>query len=67
MRLKQPVNIRKPIGAEPRPKQAIPTEAEKIIARAMRAPPKPHEEIRLGRSKGNIGPRSLPPRRGAAK
>jgi len=67
MRLKQPVNIGKPIVAELRPKQAIPTEAEKIIARAMWAPPKPHEEIRLGRSKGNIGPRSLPPRRGTAK
>src|SRR5271169_5062854 len=54
MRLKQLNKVRDPIGREPRPKQAIPIEAEKIIARATRAPPKPHEELRLGRSKGKV-------------
>lgn len=53
MRFIQPNEVHNPIGREPRPKQAIPIELEKIITRATRAPPKPHEELGLGRSKGN--------------
>ena len=67
MRLKQPKNTNVRIGKEPRPAQAISTELEKIVARMTRAAPKPHEELRLGRSKGLIGPKALHPRRGAGK
>jgi hypothetical protein len=67
MRLKQPKNPQIRIGKEPRPQQAIPSEATRMIARVVSPAPKPHEELRLGRSKGQIGPKSLPPRRGAAK
>jgi hypothetical protein len=67
MRLKQPKNTNIRIGKEPRPAQAIPNEAEKLIARMGRATPKPHEELRLGRSEGLIGPKALHPRRGAGK
>ena len=66
MRLKQPKNTQI-AGTEPRPKQDIPTEAAKISARMIRASPKPHEELRLGRSKGLIGTKALHPRRGAGK
>jgi hypothetical protein len=54
-------------GKEPRPEQAIPSEAEKIIARLARTNPKLQEELRPGRATGQIGPKSLPPRRGTAK
>jgi len=67
MRLKQPNNTNPRVGREPRPAQAIPSESEKIIVRMMRAAPRPHEELRLGRSKGLIGPKALHPRRGAGK
>ncbi len=67
MRLKQPKNTNIRVGKEPRPAQGIPTESEKIIARMIRAAPKPHEELRIGRSKGLIGPKALHPRRGAGK
>ena len=67
MRLKQPKNTQIRAGNEPRPRQGIPSEAEKIIARMARAGLKPHEELKSGRSKGLIGPRALHPRRGAGK
>jgi hypothetical protein len=54
-------------GKEPRPEQAIPSEAEKIVARLSRKIPKPHEELQRAGSRGQIGPKSLPPRRGTAK
>jgi hypothetical protein len=67
MRLKQPKNPQIRIDKDPRPQQVIPSEATRMIASLIRPAPKPHEELRLGRSKGQIGPKSLPPRRGAAK
>jgi hypothetical protein len=40
---------------------------QKVIRRFVTASPKPHEEMKLGRPKGNIGPKNKPPRRGAGK
>jgi hypothetical protein len=42
-------------------------EFQKIIRPFMTTRPKPHEEMKLGRPKGNIGPKNKPPRRGAGK
>jgi hypothetical protein len=67
MRLKQSKHPLIRAGKEPRPQQAIPTEAARIAARMTGAPPKPYEELRPGRSKGLIGPKSMPPRRGTMK
>jgi hypothetical protein len=41
--------------------------ATKIMAAMVRMPPKPHEEMKLGKSKGQVGPKNKPPRRGRAK
>jgi len=67
MRLKQSKHPLIRAGKEPRPQQAIPTEAARIATRLTGATPKPYEELRRGRSKGLIGPKSLPPRRGPVK
>ena len=39
----------------------------KAIRHFVTPSPKPHEEMKLGRPKGNIGPKNKPPRRGAGK
>jgi hypothetical protein len=40
-------------------------EFQKVIRHFVTSAPKPHEEMKLGRSKGSIGPKNKPPRRGA--
>jgi hypothetical protein len=42
-------------------------ESKKIMRHFVTTSPKPHEEMKLGRPKGNIGPKNKPPRRGAGK
>jgi hypothetical protein len=42
-------------------------EFQKVIRPFVTTTPKPHEEMRRGKSKGEIGPKNKPPRRGAAK
>lgn len=53
-------------GSPKRPPE-VPSEAAAIMAAMVRMPPKPHEEMKLGKSKGQIGPKNKPPRRGAGK
>jgi hypothetical protein len=47
--------------------QKPPDIATKIMAAMVRMPPKPHEEMKLGKSKGEIGPKNKPSRRGRGK
>jgi hypothetical protein len=42
-------------------------EFQKVVRHFVTTPPKPHEEMKLGKSKRQIGPKNKPPRRGAAK
>jgi hypothetical protein len=42
-------------------------EFKNVMRRFVTTSPKPHEEMKLGRPRGNIGPKNKPPRRGAGK
>jgi hypothetical protein len=42
-------------------------EFQKAARRFIIGNPKPHEEMRAGKSRGQIGPKNKPPRRGAGK
>ena len=50
-----------------KPSFKTPTEAAAIMAAMLRVQPKPHEEMKRGKSKGQIGPKNKPPRRGPGK
>jgi hypothetical protein len=42
-------------------------EFQKAARRFIIGNPKPHEEMRAGKPRGQIGPKNKPPRRGAGK
>jgi hypothetical protein len=45
------------------PDQKVPDIATKIMAAMVRMPPKPHEEMKMGKSKAKSGPGASPQKR----